>query len=286
MQKDDYPILFEGLHTTYFINHTSLKNRIKLVRAHNIEHHYYKGLFRNEQSIYRKTYFLIEALKLKRYEHKLIYADTILALSTSEKDYFAKYYGKDKTVYLPLFADLPKQAPTTKEIVPQVLYHGDLSTPENINAASFLMQNVVPLDQSISWIFAGLNPDPKLIRLASQYSNISLRANLRKDEMDTLIKESAVNILYTKQVSGVKLKLLNALTKGNHCLATKEMTEGSGLSRLCIEISHNPEEIIRTIQSSLIQKISPEEKGSRYSTLSAIYDNNKNAQILIRNIKE
>ncbi|MFZ9029038.1 MAG: hypothetical protein ACO2Z9_08480, partial [Crocinitomicaceae bacterium] len=42
--KDDAPILFEGIHTTYFIGDERLKNRIKIVRAHNIEHEYYSKL--------------------------------------------------------------------------------------------------------------------------------------------------------------------------------------------------------------------------------------------------
>ena len=40
---DDYPILFEGLHTTAYLGRPELKDRIMVVRAHNVEHNYYRA---------------------------------------------------------------------------------------------------------------------------------------------------------------------------------------------------------------------------------------------------
>ena len=41
--KNDYPILFEGLHCCYYINDPRLHNRKKIYREANIEHDYYYG---------------------------------------------------------------------------------------------------------------------------------------------------------------------------------------------------------------------------------------------------
>lgn len=51
----DAPILFEGLHTTHFINNKDLRNRVKIVRAHNVEHCYYKGLQKQEQNLLKNS---------------------------------------------------------------------------------------------------------------------------------------------------------------------------------------------------------------------------------------
>ena len=59
---DDAPILFEGLHTTYFLNSNPLANRIKMVRTHNIEHNYYNGLAKNAKG-WIKWFFKLEAKK-------------------------------------------------------------------------------------------------------------------------------------------------------------------------------------------------------------------------------
>src|SRR5690606_3785580 len=42
--KDDHPILFEGLHTCFYLADERLVDRFKIVRTHNIEHDYYRNL--------------------------------------------------------------------------------------------------------------------------------------------------------------------------------------------------------------------------------------------------
>ena len=43
--ENNFPILFDGLHSTFYLNHPALASRMKLVRTHNIEHYYYSSLF-------------------------------------------------------------------------------------------------------------------------------------------------------------------------------------------------------------------------------------------------
>jgi len=52
--KDDYPILFEGMHSCYHLSDPRLKGRVKVYRESNIEHQYYHHLARAESSISRK----------------------------------------------------------------------------------------------------------------------------------------------------------------------------------------------------------------------------------------
>ncbi len=47
--KNDYPILFEGLHCCYYINDPRLHNRKKIYREANIEHDYYYHLAQAER---------------------------------------------------------------------------------------------------------------------------------------------------------------------------------------------------------------------------------------------
>lgn len=278
--KDNHPILFEGIHTSYYIDHPSLSKRIKMLRAHNVEHLYYNGLAKNTSNFRDRLYFRIEAWKLRRYEKCLSYANHILALSTTELAYFKNHYGEEKVCYIPLFANIPKTLNLPDEVKPYVLYQGDLSTPENINAAVYLIQLVASRDQTIPWVFAGLNPPDILYHLANRYKNVSIRANLPEAEMKELIMQASVSLLYTNQVSGVKLKLLNALANGNHCLATREMVEGSGLESLCKIIPHNPDKIVEMIKSCFNETMAIADRIEREKLLLDIYDNDKNAQAI------
>ena len=98
---NDYPILFEGLHTCYYLHHPLLKERFKMVRMHNIEWDYYNRLFQSEKKWWKKTYFFLETLQLQRFEKVLHQADCILGISPNDAEYLKNKYGKDKVSYLP-----------------------------------------------------------------------------------------------------------------------------------------------------------------------------------------
>jgi hypothetical protein len=280
---DNAPILFEGLHCCYFLDCLQLKNRLKIVRAHNVEHLYYKGLALNTDSIFLKMYFNCEAEKLKRYEQILHKADYILPLSTADLIYFEKKFGKEKVVLTPLFFEntewrLQNRAP--EKNYPFVLYHGDLSTAENHHAACFLIESVAGNDESVKWVFAGKNPDVKLLKLAESRKNISILANLNDQEMENLIQRATVHILFTAQVSGVKVKLIHALHSGGHCLANRAMVEGSGLEELCEIIPDKPEDIFLEVKKFISIRLSKQEIDKRMLTFDEIYNNSKNALII------
>ena len=68
LKKDDYPILFEGIHTTYYVHEHALDNRKIFIRLHNAEHLYYKQLARQSRNLWKKIYYLNESRLLYKYE--------------------------------------------------------------------------------------------------------------------------------------------------------------------------------------------------------------------------
>ena len=67
LEKDDFPILFEGIHTTFHLSNSSLVKRITMVRTHNIEHDYYSSLAKQSTGL-KKLFFNSDAKKLINYE--------------------------------------------------------------------------------------------------------------------------------------------------------------------------------------------------------------------------
>ncbi|MDR2765307.1 MAG: glycosyltransferase family 1 protein, partial [Tannerella sp.] len=63
--KNDHPILFEGLHSCYYLKDVRLKDRFKIFRECNIEHDYYREIALAESSLIRKWFHRIES---KRFE--------------------------------------------------------------------------------------------------------------------------------------------------------------------------------------------------------------------------
>ena len=187
--SDNAPILFEGLHCCAFLSDKRLKDRIKLVRTHNIEHEYYKELSR-KTSGWKKLYYELEAVKLAKYEKILLHADAILAISESDRCYFSSRYPQIPVSLLPAFHAYAEVAPAgPKENY--ILYHGNLSVEENIEAAEYLLRQVAPLTQGTSWIFAGKNPPETLVRLVERTPGAQLIANPSEEQMNQLIEKAA-----------------------------------------------------------------------------------------------
>lgn len=274
--NDDYPILCEGLHTTAILNDNRLKDRKIFVRAHNVEHDYYRALGESEKSVWKRLFYKAEAWKLRRYEPILSKAKGIFAITQSDADYFA---GKYQNVSLiPGFNALDSVCSESGR-GDYVLYHGNLSVRENADAAEWLIENVFS-KLEIPCVIAGLNPSERLQKLASDYVNITLTANPDDAEMIDLLRQAQINILVTHQPTGLKLKLLNALYNGRFCLVNSDMLQGTALQPLCI-VKDEPEEIIAEIKRLMDEDFTEDDIEERDAALHQLYRNDENAKKIV-----
>ena len=277
--KDDYPILCEGLHTTAILLDKRLKNRKIYVRAHNVEHDYYKGLGDSEQWGWKKFFYHAEARKLKRYEPVLKKTTGIFAISQQDVEYFEKRYKN--VMLVPGFNAADSVCSETGR-GEYILYHGNLSVRENEDAAKWLIENVFS-ELDLYCIVSGLNPSDKLIKLIEKYTNITLVANPDDAEMIDLLRQAQVNILVTNQPTGLKLKLLNALYNGRFCLVNSDMVKGTSLDSLCV-VADEPEQMIAEIKRLMEEDFMEEDIEERDAQMRQLYDNEANAKRIIEKI--
>ena len=230
--KDDFPILFEGLHCSGFAKHPSLNNRQKFIRMHNIEWQYYEHLATKELTLWKQLFFKLESWKLKRFERTILTANNIKLLTISPNDtrYFKSNYPHLSSIYVPAFH--PNETVNSKlGNGNYALFHGDLSVKDNEDAALFLIDKVFKqLDCKL--IIAGLNPSEKLLAKATE--NVVIKGNVPQHEMNDLLENAQLNILISFHSAGMKLKLLNALFKGRFCVVNQFMVDGTGLEDYCL----------------------------------------------------
>lgn len=277
--KDDYPILCEGLHTTAVLLDKRLKDRRIYVRAHNIEHDYYRGLGCSEHWGWKKLFYFAEAWKLKRYEPVLKKAAGIFAISQKDAEYFAKRYTN--VVLVPGFNASDSVCSETGRGA-YVLYHGNLSVRENEEAAKWLIENVFS-ELDLHCVLAGLNPSEKLKKLADKYSNVTLVPNPEDAEMIDLLRQAQVNLLVTQQPTGLKLKLLNALYNGRFCLVNSDMVKGTSLEDLCV-VADEPAQMIAEIRRLMEEDFTENDIEARDNHMRQLYDNEANARRIIEAI--
>ena len=277
--KDDYPILCEGLHTTAILNDSRLEGRKVFVRAHNVEHDYYRLLADSEPTFWKRWFYRMEARKLRRYEPILKKAAGIFAITRQDADYFNQHYGK--AVLVPGFSALSRVCSETGR-GDYVLYHGNLSVAENKKAAQWLVENVFS-ELDVPCVVAGLNPPDSLRKLCSRYPHVRLKANLHDAEMMDLIRNAQVNVMVTDQPTGLKLKLMNALYNGRFCLVNDDMVRGTSLDQLCV-LAEEPEQFISQIRRLMKEDFTEDDINERDEALKELYQNEKNAQIIMDSI--
>jgi hypothetical protein len=271
--KDNNPILFEGIHSCGQLNDTRLAMRKKIVRIHNIEHFYYHHLFSNEKNILKKTFFLIESLKLRLFEKQLKHASYLLAISKNDFTYLENKFPYQETILLSGFHP-NEQMSSPLGRGKYILYHGNLEVSENNKAALFLIENVfskIP----IPVIIAGRNPKPTLYEASKDHKNIKVVANPSQEEMENLAKNTQLHLLYTFQDTGLKLKLLNTLYQGRHLLVNKKMLAGTDLDRAC-HIADDPKTLILKVKELYNIDFTIEDIKKREVILGKRYSNSFN----------
>ena len=277
LSADDAPILFEGLHTTRYLDHPVLQHKRKIVRAHNVEHHYYEALALAEERWWKTLFFKTEARKLKVYEQILTNAQGIAGISPMETAYFQSEY-KNAT-YVPAFhSNESVQSKIGKGTY--ILYHGNLSVPENNRAALYLAQEVFPKTK-IDCIIAGSRPSKSLQKAVALHSNIKLVADVAADHILDLIANAHANVLVTFQSTGIKLKLLNSLYRGRFVIANRPMVEETGLESLC-SVVNTPSEMVELIEELSHKTFSGEVLAQREQVLGTTFQNDLNARKLAR----
>ncbi|MCG9881362.1 MAG: glycosyltransferase family 1 protein [Bacteroidia bacterium] len=278
LTKDDYPILFEGLHSTYLLDHPTLKNRIKLVRMHNIEHDYYALLAKSEGNIFLKTYYSIESLLLKKYESKLKHAQYILAISPKDFDDLEKLYGEKVKLCMPFHGN--NEVQLKSGVGNFCFYHGKLSVAENNHAALFLVNEVFSQCDS-KLIIGGDGAGAELKNVVAKHSNIELKQGLSPKQIDELIADAHINIVPTFQSTGIKLKLINVLFRGRFIIANTPMVQQTGLENLCY-VADDATQMLEKIK--FLQNKIPSEtmKEEREAILNTKFNNTSNAQFIAR----
>ncbi len=274
---DSYPIFMEGIHCTYLLNDERFEHRKCFVRQHNVEHVYYRQLYETTSSYTKKIYYWWESKLLYDYEKQIVKKATFWGVSHKDVTEYQKL-GCDDIDFLPLF--LPEW--NVKGALGKghfCLYHGNLSVDENEKAAIWLLEEVFA-NLEIPFVVAGKEPSRSLKVLAHRKPHTCLVENPSEKEMEDLISKAQIHVLPSFNATGIKLKLVNALFNGRHCLVNDAGVQGSGLEDACY-IADTPE-VMQSLISELYKKpFNLEDFEERQILLDDMFDNTTNAKQMV-----
>ncbi len=229
--QDEYPILLEGVHCSYLTQDSRFAHRKILLRLHNVESVYYKQLAKSSSSWFKKLYYLRESAVLRKYERQIASGWPLLTVTQSDAEMASVSYQSKNISVIPVF--LPFQHIESPQGTGcYCLYHGNLSVDENEKAVIWLLEKVFN-DLSIPFLVAGKNPGPRLRRTVAKYKNCCLVSDPSDQELKDIISKAQLHVIPSFNRTGVKLKLLNALFNGRHCVVNENAVEGTGLKEVC-----------------------------------------------------
>ena len=272
--KNKFPILFEGIHTTYLADHKKLANRKLFLRTHNVEQDYYHALYLKESNVFKKLFFFSEYLKLKKYENNLKSVDSVFSITEKDNTYFSQFYYSE----LVQVFHQEKEVKTKEGKGNFALYHGNLSVLENQEAVLYFTNNIFSeIDYPL--VIAGKNPSKKLKTEIKKNKKIKLVENPSDKQINDLIGSAHINILSTHQETGIKLKLLKSLFLGRHCLVNDKMLHGTELSTFC-NIANSKTEWLEQI-NKLQKKAFTKKDIENRSKIKELYNNEEEAKKII-----
>jgi len=233
----------------------------------------------SSSSFFKKIYYLHESKILKHYEQNIADKAMIIAVSEQDADFYREEFCAKNIVYLPVFLPFI-QIMSQKGRGCYCLYHGNLSVAENEKTVMWLLEEVFN-DLQLPLVIAGKKPSAHLERIIQQYAHTCLVANPSEEEMQDIIAKAQVHVLPSFNRTGIKLKLLNALFNGRHCVVNEEAVKNTGLENIC-HICSNPQSFKKTISEIYHCPFEEEEIERRKNILLSHYDNEKNVLQLIQ----
>lgn len=275
LRDDNFPILLEGIHCTYYLFNRKLEGRTVWVRMHNLESEYYADLAKDTHHFFKSIYYRIESRLLKNYEKVLLPKANLLAINELEQKKLQQW-NLNHLFLLPLFVE--KMKITSQPGMGKFcFFHGNLSVPENENAVIFIVQELAA-KMDHKFVIAGKNPT-SAVRKVCRRDNVKLIANPADSQLDQLLKDAQINIIPIFNNTGIKVKLVHSLFKGRFVLTTSSITGGGGLDELCT-LARTADDFRNAVINLMNKEFPDTEILKRKNFLETYFDPEANAQKL------
>lgn len=222
-------------------------------RSHNIEHAYMAHLAGLQRSWKSKLGLIANLIGLERFErHIFDRAEMSLDISLDDRDWWQQN-GYSRVEWLPTsvddaFAAMLRQ-PSKKDI--DVLYFGNLHTPNNVDAIRWLLQDIRPrLRRGLVITIAGSNPNDDVKSLIRSSPNAQLIDS--PADMAAIIRRAKVLVNPVRFGSGVNLKSVEMLFTDSALVSTTTGVKGlSHKAKQCFHIADLPDDFASAIDFAI-----------------------------------
>lgn len=199
-------------------------------RSHNIEYRYMSGQAKLSNSLFLKLRLALTLIGLRKFEQSVVIgAEEVFDISMEDLEFWRKC-GMKSGRWLPPFigGGLGDIFPSAEARTWDVVFVGNLHTPNNVDGLLWFIDQVVPIVQrqfpAISILFAGSEPSGELISATKICENISVISNPK--DVTRFYAGAHVLINPVRHSSGLNIKSVEMLHYSAHLVSTSAGVRG------------------------------------------------------------
>jgi polysaccharide biosynthesis protein PslH len=222
----DYIILESAFLMSYIHAIRKHSDAKVILRAHNVEYRIWRQHARKEKSFLKRYFYKKLANDLKRFELSYInLMDGVFCISEQDREFFRRRAVKTPTIVVPVFMEINNKFEVDYS---NNDYHfvGSMSWKPNSDAVKWIINQIAPKLQRIL-------PDVK-IHIAGSAMPKSMKEKKIKNivfhgkvnNMSEFMTQHGTLIVPLKSGSGVRIKILEALSIGTPIISTEKGKEG------------------------------------------------------------
>lgn len=250
-------VWLDGLYGSVIARRLSRRFGIPLLlRSHNIEHLYMRRQATSATAWYRRLALWLATLGLERFESN-VHQDSrkVFDISVDDMQYWGER-GLSSTSWLPPNVQLPELGPRTEPEC-DVLFLGNLNTPNNVESVRWLVRNVVPIVRDrrpgTTFRIAGSKPVREVLELCHRVAGVEIIADPTSPW--PLYQAARVLVNPAQHGSGVQIKTVEMLHVPRPVISTSVGVRGLSQSvRELACIADTPQDfavgILRSLTSS------------------------------------
>lgn len=223
-------IVFESLYAAIYapIVRKVFQGKI-LYRSHNIEHKIWEGLAKNQRNPLKKWYLQQLTKSLKKEEYAIWnQVDAILSIS-KEDTTFIQQKTQKKVNYLP--SSMPSYDVQMNWSSNRMCFIGAFDWEPNMEAVQWFIKDVLPTIKQqcpeLEFHIAGRKSD----RIPEEWRQDQVKIHGFVEDALAFIAENGLFVACLQSGSGIKMKVLEAMSIGAPCVLTTKAAEGLELSK-------------------------------------------------------
>lgn len=223
-------IVLESAYLLHYTDVIRMYSDAKIIlRAHNVEYRIWRQAARKEKSFFKRLYFKKLASNLKRFElDNINKVDAVFCISEQDKEFFRRRGVRVPMTLIPVYMDIDNRHYVNYENN-DYFFMGSMSWKPNADAVKWILSQIAPR-------MAKMLPDSKIHIAGSampkkwkDYRVKNVVFHGKVDDIHQFMSEHGTLIVPLKTGSGVRIKILEALSSAIPVISTEKGKEGIDL---------------------------------------------------------